>query len=152
MQIAHPDFDHANIYRAEIDARQNLTKRPLFTISSEYPSADMFAIAAAALAAASIVFKSTPNKKWLGRVCLAHARTLYDQAEKKSAWGLYTMQIRGRKSDGSQPYQTYNWQQYVLLAATWLQRATGQTRYARVRGLPAGRCLLCPALCPSSAG
>jgi len=96
--------------------------RRSFKITAEKPGSDLAGETAAALAAASIIFKSTDAK--YSATCLEHARQLYDFAEKHQ--GKYSDAI----GDAGGYYRSWSgFTDELAWGATWLYRATGEKEY-----------------------
>ena len=98
--------------------------RPAYSIDPENPGSDLAAETAAALAAASILFRATDA---------AYADQLLDNARQ-----LYTFAdtYRGRYSDSIPEAQSFynSWSGYtdeLAWGAAWLYRATGEQQYLR---------------------
>jgi hypothetical protein len=97
-------------------------KRPAFKITAEKPGSDLAGETAAALAAASIVFR--PTDAAYAATLLKHARELYTFAD----------QHRGKYSDAIPDAQNFyrSWSGYwdeLVWGALWLHRATGEAAY-----------------------
>ena len=96
--------------------------RPSYAITAAKPGSDLAGEAAAAMASASILFRSTDPV--YADKCLAHARTLFNFAD----------QYRGKYSDSITDAATFynSWSGYydeLAWAATWMYRATGEAAY-----------------------
>lgn len=117
-QVGDGNDDHASWSRPE-----SWTKaRPAWKVTADKPGSDLVGETAAALAAASMVFKKSDAT--YAATLLKHARQLYDFANEN----------RGKYSDAiPNAAQFYNsWSGYgdeLAWAAAWLLRATGETRY-----------------------
>lgn len=117
-QVGLGDLDHAYWGRPE----DMTMARPAYKITETKPGSDLAGETAAALAAASILFKdSNPT---YSNTCLQHARELYDFANN----------FRGKYADSiSDAAKFYNsWGTYydeLAWAALWLYRATGEATY-----------------------
>ncbi|MGD1952962.1 MAG: glycoside hydrolase family 9 protein [Leptolyngbyaceae cyanobacterium] len=96
--------------------------RPAYSIDPDNPGSDLAAETAAALAAASILFRSTDA---------AYADELLDNARQLYA---FADSYRGRYSDSIPEAQTFynSWSGYtdeLAWGAAWLYRATGEQQY-----------------------
>lgn len=96
------------------------TPRTLYKIDANSPGTEAAAEAAAALSAASIVFKKKDTK--YSSKLLRHSKSLFDFADKYR--GTYT---------GSCPfYCSYSgYQDELLWAAAWLYKASGESKYLK---------------------
>ncbi|KAE9606551.1 putative cellulase [Lupinus albus] len=94
------------------------TPRTLYKIDANSPGTEAAADAAAALAAASIVFKqSDPN---YSSILLAKSKSLFDFADK----------YRGSYSASCPFYCSYSgYEDELLWAASWLYKASGESKY-----------------------
>jgi len=117
IQVGDPDLDHNCWERPETMTE----KRPLTQINKKSPGSDVAAEAAAAMAAASMVFKSSDTT--YSDVLLQHAQKLFTFADT----------YRGLSSETYPKLQDfYNSTGYVdelLWAASWLYHATGDQTY-----------------------
>lgn len=97
--------------------------RPLTQVNTSYPGSDVAAETAAAMASASLVFRSKDPA--YSRLLLKHARELFTFADS----------YRGRYSESiPQVQEFYNSSGYgdeLLWAAAWLYHATGEETYLR---------------------
>lgn len=117
VQVGDPVIDHKCWDRPEAMTE----KRPLTQINTSAPGSDVAAETAAAMASASLVFKST-NPKYSSSL-LKHAEQLFDFAD--TYRGLYSESI-------PQVQEFYNSTGYgdeLLWAASWLYHATGNKKY-----------------------
>lgn len=96
--------------------------RPAFKVDQNKPGTEVAGEAAAALAAAHILFKNE-DATYAAKL-LQHARTLFDFADRYR--GTYTDAIPNAR-DFYNSYSGYN--DELVWAATWLYRATGETAY-----------------------
>ncbi|KAF6162148.1 hypothetical protein GIB67_008277 [Kingdonia uniflora] len=114
-QVGNGDADHQCWERPEdMD-----TPRTLYKISSISPGTEVAAEAAAALAAASLVFKDV-DSNYSSRV-LSQSRTLFDFADK----------YRGSYQGSCPFYCSYSgYQDELLWASTWLYKASGDAKYS----------------------
>ncbi|KAJ4755170.1 Endoglucanase [Rhynchospora pubera] len=118
VQVGDGDADHYCWQRPE----DMTTSRHAYKIDTENPGSEVAAETAAAMAAASIVFKqSDPHYSHL---LLHHARQLFDFGDK---WrGKYDKSVRAVKSY----YPSVSgYGDELLWAALWLHWATGSGRY-----------------------
>ncbi|CAH9077722.1 unnamed protein product [Cuscuta epithymum] len=115
-QVADGNADHACWERPEdMD-----TPRTLYKISSSSPGSELAGEAAAALAAASIVFKTVDAK--YSRTLLRHSRSLFKFADQKQA----------SFSTSCPYYCSFNgFQDELLWAAAWLYKASGDQNYLK---------------------
>ena len=117
-QVGDGNDDHSSWSRPE-----DWTKaRPAWKVTAQNPGSDLVGETAAALAAASMVFRSADPA--YAATLLGHARQLYNFANEN----------RGKYSDSiPNAAQFYNsWSGYgdeLAWAAAWLLRATGESRY-----------------------
>ncbi|XP_031249574.1 endoglucanase 20-like [Pistacia vera] len=94
------------------------TARTLYKITSDSPGSEAAAEAAAALSAASIVFKTVDSN--YSSSLLSHSKSLFDFADK----------YRGSYKDSCPFYCSYSgYQDELLWAAAWLYKATGDETY-----------------------
>jgi hypothetical protein len=117
-QVGNGQADHAWWGPAEVMPMA----RPAYKISATCPGSDLAGETAAALAAASIVFR--PTDAAYADKLLAHARQLYDFADRYR--GKYTDCIR----DAQAFYNSWSgYNDELLWGALWLHRATGEAGY-----------------------
>lgn len=117
VQVGDPDIDHACWERPEVMAE----KRPLYQINSSSPGSDVAAETAAAMASASLVFKSI-NPTY-SSLLLKHAQQLFTFADHNR--GFYSVSI-------PQVQKYYNSTEFgdeLLWAASWLFHATADQTY-----------------------
>ncbi|KAH6760062.1 glycosyl hydrolase 9B7 [Perilla frutescens var. frutescens] len=117
VQVGDPDLDHKCWERPE-----DMTEtRPLIQVNASYPGSDVAAETAAAMASASLVFKSSDAA--YSRLLLEHARQLFTFADS----------YRGRYSDSIPQVQSYynssGYGDELLWAAAWLYHATRDASY-----------------------
>ncbi len=95
--------------------------RPAYKITSSAPGSDVAAETAAALAAASLVFKAANNASY-GDTLLTHARQLYTFAS--SSLGKYSdvVPVGGA-------YTSYSYWDELVWGGAWLYRATSDASY-----------------------
>ena len=117
-QVGDATIDHQYWGRPE----DMTMPRPAYSIDPDNPGSDLAAETAAALAAASILFRSTDA---------AYADELLDNAKQLYA---FADNYRGRYSDSIPEAQTFynSWSGYtdeLAWGAAWLYRATGEQQY-----------------------
>ncbi|WOL19128.1 endoglucanase 24-like [Canna indica] len=117
VQVGDPDLDHKCWERPETMAE----KRPLKQVNKNAPGSDVAAEVAAAMAAASLVFKNTNSK--YSDVLLQHAQKLFTFADTHR--GLYSASI----PEVQTYYNSTAFGDELLWAAGWLYHATGDQTY-----------------------
>ncbi|GAA0184241.1 hypothetical protein LIER_31529 [Lithospermum erythrorhizon] len=117
VQVGDPKLDHSCWDRPE-DMRG---KRPLTKVDTTAPGSDVAAETAAAMAAASLVFKSSDSS--YSSSLLAHAKDLFAFADKHRAY--YSVSIPTVKTY----YNSTGYGDELLWAAGWLYHATGDHSY-----------------------
>nr|AXQ39838.1 beta-1,4-endoglucanase [Loboptera decipiens] len=95
--------------------------RPAYRIDTSHPGSDLAAETAAALAAASIVFKSTDPT--YSQHLLTHAKQLFTFAD--TYRGKYSDSI----SDAKNFYSSSGYEDELVWGAVWLYKATGDNSY-----------------------
>ncbi|BBN03770.1 endoglucanase [Marchantia polymorpha subsp. ruderalis] len=122
MQVGDPQTDHDCWQRAE----DVTIARPSYKLDSEHPGSDVAGESAAAMAAASLVFrqKGTAHEdQAYADLLLSHAVGLYD----------FASETQGTFSDTFPEMQRYynstGFQDELLWSATWLYHATGDQSY-----------------------
>ncbi|XP_047322127.1 endoglucanase 24-like [Impatiens glandulifera] len=117
VQVGNPDIDHSCWERPETMAEN----RPLSQVNTSLPGSDVAAETAAAMASASMVFKSINST--YSSLLLKHAQQLFTFADKN----------RGLYSDSIPQVQTYynstGYEDELLWAASWLFQATADQTY-----------------------
>lgn len=117
LQVGDPDIDHACWDRPEMMKE----KRPLIQVNASIPGTEVGAETAAALASASLVFKSSDPT--YSSTLLEHAKQLFTFANKH----------RASYSESIPEVQTYynstGYGDELLWAAGWLYHATGDQTY-----------------------
>lgn len=116
-KVGDPKFDHVCWERPE----EMTEKRPLTQINTSYPGSDVAAETAAAMASASLVFRSIDYS--YSKLLLEHAKKLFTFAD--SYRGSYSISL-------PQVQKFYNSSGYgdeLLWAAAWLYHATGEKMY-----------------------
>lgn len=116
VQVGDPDLDHKCWERPEDMAE----KRPLSKVDASSPGSDVAAETAAAMAAASLVFKSDST---YSSTLLKHAQQLFTFADKKR--GLYSDNV----PKAATYYNSTGYEDELLWAASWLYHATGDKSY-----------------------
>ncbi|XP_078442769.1 glycosyl hydrolase 9B7 [Wolffia australiana] len=119
VQVGDPDIDHKCWERPEVMSE----KRPLTQINESAPGSDIAAETAAALASASIVFRSVDSS--YSAVLLKHARQLFNFADKYR--GLYSESVPSVQTF----YNSTGYLDELLWAASWLYHATGEEFFMR---------------------
>ncbi|KAE9595362.1 hypothetical protein Lal_00031341 [Lupinus albus] len=116
-EVGEPDSDHQCWQRPE----DMTTPRDAYKIDEQHPGSDLAAETAAALAAASIAFK-TADPKYSSKLKM-HAVQLFDFA--KNRQGLYSDSIPAARK----VYSSSGYKDELLWGAAWLYRATGSKTY-----------------------
>ncbi|MCD9560420.1 hypothetical protein HAX54_019101 [Datura stramonium] len=117
IQVGDPDADHKCWDRPE-----DMTEaRPLIQINASVPGTEVAAETAAAMAAASLVFKS--SKSAYSSDLLKHAKQLFTFADKYR--GSYSENI----PEVATYYNSTGYGDELLWAASWLYHATGDQTY-----------------------
>jgi len=119
-QVGDGGLDHS--FWGPAESVESQMKRPSAKIDSAHPGSDLAGEAAAALAAASIVFM--PTDPAYSATCLAHAKQLYAFADKYR--GKYDASITGA-SGYYTSYSGYN--DEIVWGAIWLFMAGGDSTY-----------------------
>ncbi len=116
-QVGHSWTDHS-----VWDSAENMTmERPAYKIDRENPGSDLAAETAAALAAASIIFR--PSNPAYADTLLENAQQLYDFAEQYQ--GKYSDSI----TDAQAWYYSNEFVDELAWGATWLYKATENSDY-----------------------
>lgn len=116
-QVGDPKSDHKCWERPETMSE----KRPLTKITAKSPGSDVAAETAAAMAAASLVYK--PGNATYASSLLDHAERLFKFADAHR--GSYTRTF----PELSAYYNSTTYQDELLWAAAWLYHATGNHSY-----------------------
>ncbi|XP_042409281.1 endoglucanase 7-like [Zingiber officinale] len=117
-EVGDGDTDHYCWQRPE----DMTTSRQAYKIDKDNPGSDVAGETAAAMAAASVVFRKS-NPKY-ARLLLHHARQLFEFADKHR--GKYDGSIREARSY----YPSWSgYEDELLWAALWLHRATARAEY-----------------------
>jgi len=117
-QVGRGDLDHA--FWGPHEAMQ--MQRPAFRIDAEHPGSELAGEAAAALAAAAILFQD--HDPDYAAICLRHARELFEFADRHR--GIYTDSI----PDARAYYHSFTgYHDELAWAAAWLYRATQDPAY-----------------------
>ncbi|CAI0443963.1 unnamed protein product [Linum tenue] len=118
-QVGDGNSDHYCWERAE----DMTTPRTAYKLDQNHPGSDLAGETAAALAAASLVFK--PYNSSYSNLLLSHAKQLFSFADRFR--GLYDDTIQNAK----QFYTSSGYSDELLWAAAWLHRATGEDYYLK---------------------
>jgi hypothetical protein len=118
-QVGDGDSDHYCWQRPE----DMTTSRRAYKVDAENPGSEVAAETAAAMAAASIVFRRAGDAHY-AHLLLNHAQQLFEFADK----------YRGRYDESVEVVKSYypsssGYQDELLWAALWLHRATGRRDY-----------------------
>lgn len=117
-QVGRGDLDHAFWGPPE----SMTMERPAFRIDADHPGSELAGEAAAALAAASILFQSQDPE--YAALCLRHARELFAFADQHR--GIYTESI----TDARAYYHSFTgYHDELAWAGAWLYRATNDKTY-----------------------
>lgn len=114
--MGDPDLDHKCWNRPEAMTE----KRPLTQINTSVPGTEVAAETAAAMASASLVFKSDST---YSSTLLTHAKQLFTFADKYRE--SYSVNI----PDVQKYYNSTGYGDELLWAASWLYHATGDKSY-----------------------
>lgn len=117
IQVGDPDLDHKCWERPE----EMTEKRPLIQINANTPGSDVAAETAAAMASASMVFKSTDSS--YADSLLQHAQKLFTFAD--TYRGIYSVSIPKLQKF----YNSTGYDDELLWAASWLYHATRDQTY-----------------------
>jgi endoglucanase len=119
-QVGDGGSDHS--FWGPAESVESMTKRPSSKIDAAHPGSDLAGEAAAALAAASIVF--APTDPAYAAVCLTHAKQLYAFADQYR--GKYDAAITG----ASGYYNSWSgYKDELVWGALWLYRASNDPAY-----------------------
>ncbi|XP_059293066.1 endoglucanase 2-like [Lycium ferocissimum] len=119
IQVGDPKLDHTCWERPEAMTG----KRPLTQVNASYPGTDVAAESAAAMAAASLVFKSINSA--YSRTLLKHAKQLFKFAD--TYRGSYSISI----PKVQEFYNSTGFGDELLWAAAWIYHATEDKSYLR---------------------
>ncbi|KAK4481434.1 hypothetical protein RD792_012326 [Penstemon davidsonii] len=117
IQVGNPKTDHSCWTRPE-DSNE---KRPLTQVNTSAPGTEVAAETAAALASASLVFKTVDST--YSSSLLKHAKQLFTFANKHR--GFYSKSI----PEVQTYYNSTGYGDELLWAASWLYHATGENLY-----------------------
>ncbi|CAH1437190.1 unnamed protein product [Lactuca virosa] len=117
IQVGDPDVDHKCWERPEATTE----KRPALQVNISHPGSDVAAETAAAMAAASLVFKN--QDAHYSKSLLDHAQKLFQFADSYRA--VYSESI----PEIQDYYNSSGYYDELLWAATWLYHATGDGYY-----------------------
>lgn len=124
VQIGEAEEDHKYCLRAELD---DITPRTVYTVDRNHPGGDAVGMAAAAFAACAMALRKVSNKNALANKCMSRARKLYSAG--KGMRVCYSDSI----PECAKTYPTDNWQQFMMMGAAWMYRATEDKQYRQVR-------------------
>ncbi|XP_051149701.1 endoglucanase 10-like [Andrographis paniculata] len=117
IQVGNPTADHSCWERPEAMKEP----RPLTQVNTSSPGSDVAGEAAAALAAASLVFKTSDSA--YSSLLLKHAKQLFAFADKhRELYSVSIPEVRGF-------YNSTGYGDELLWAAGWLYHATGDQTY-----------------------
>ncbi|KAL3845310.1 hypothetical protein ACJIZ3_002713 [Penstemon smallii] len=117
IQVGNPEIDHGCWNKPE-----NMTEaRPLLQVNASAPGTEVAAETAAALASASLVFKTVDST--YSSLLLRHARQLFSFAD--GYRGSYSVSI----PEVQTYYNSTGYGDELLWAASWLYHATGDKSY-----------------------
>lgn len=117
IQVGDPEVDHGCWERPEAMTE----KRPLIQVNTSFPGTEVAAETAAAMASASLVFKSSDAT--YSSTLLKHAKQLFSFADKNQ--GSYSESI----PEVQTYYNSTGYGDELLWAASWLYHATGDKSY-----------------------
>ncbi|KAL3840234.1 hypothetical protein ACJIZ3_024825 [Penstemon smallii] len=117
IQVGDPKTDHSCWARPE-DSQE---KRPLTQVNTSAPGTEVAAETAAALASASLVFKTVDST--YSSSLLTHAKQLFIFADKHR--GIYSRSVPQVQTY----YNSTGYGDELLWAASWLYHATGEKSY-----------------------
>ncbi|EYU36779.1 hypothetical protein ABFS82_14G299100 [Erythranthe guttata] len=117
IQVGSPEADHSCWVRPEAITEE----RPLTQVNTSSPGTEVAAETAAALASASLVFRTT-DSAYSGSL-LKHAKQLFTFADKYR--GSYSVSI----PEVATYYNSTGYGDELLWAASWLYHATGEKSY-----------------------
>ncbi|KAM0896694.1 hypothetical protein ACQ4PT_023021 [Festuca glaucescens] len=120
-EVGDGDTDHYCWQRPE----DMTTSRQAYRVDKDNPGSDLVAETAAALAAASLVFRGSSDPRYSG-LLLRHARQLFEFADRYR--GNYDSSIKQAHSFYT---SVSGYRDELLWAAFWLHRATGEEAYLR---------------------
>lgn len=118
-QVGDPEADHKCWERPE----NMKEKRPLTQVNTSAPGTDVAAETAAAMASASLVFKTSDSS--YSDTLLKHAKQLFNFADKYR--GSYSVSI----PEVQKYYNSTGYGDELLWAASWLYHATGDQAYLK---------------------
>ncbi|KAF6142960.1 hypothetical protein GIB67_003916 [Kingdonia uniflora] len=127
IQVGDADIDHKCWERPE----EMTEKRPLTQVNTSSPGTEVAAETAAALASASLVFKTTNST--YSDLLLKHARQLFTFAD--TYRGSYSISIPQVQTY----YNSTGYGDELLWAATWLYHATGDQSYLKYATVEHGK-------------
>ncbi|KAJ7953112.1 Endoglucanase [Quillaja saponaria] len=119
IQVGDPELDHKCWERPE-----DMTEgRPLTQVNSSFPGTEVAAETAAAMAAASLVFKD--RNLTYSNILLKHSQELFIFAD--AYRGSYSVSI----PQVQKYYNSTGYEDELLWAASWLYHATGSSSYLK---------------------
>lgn len=117
LKVGDPELDHECWERPETMTE----KRPLTQVNTAFPGTEVAAETAAAMAAASLVFKRANSTH--STLLLKHAQQLFTFADTyRSSYSLSIPQVQ-------KYYNSTGYGDELLWAAAWLYHATGDRSY-----------------------
>ncbi|KAL5985937.1 hypothetical protein ACLOJK_027927 [Asimina triloba] len=117
IQVGDPDIDHKCWERPE----DMTEKRPLTQVNTSSPGSDVAAETAAAMAAASLVFKTSDHA--YSDTLIRHSKQLFEFADTyRSSYSMSIPEVQGF-------YNSTGYKDELLWAAAWLYHATGDVSY-----------------------
>ncbi|KAD5960812.1 hypothetical protein E3N88_12284 [Mikania micrantha] len=119
IQVGDPEIDHKCWQRPEASTE----KRPATQVNNSHPGSDVASETAAAMAAASLVFKN--QDPGYSKLLLGHAQKLFEFANNYP--GVYSKSIPIIQ----EYYNSSGFVDELLWAASWLYHATGDHDYIR---------------------
>ena len=126
-QVGNGDIDHAS-WNRDTDIDEAPGQRPSYVLNAQKPGSEVAGETAAALAAASIVFK-TEDPTYSAEL-LRHAKELFTFGE--TYQGKYSDSI----PDAAKFYNSYSgYKDELAWAAAWLAKATGEQSYINKAGV-----------------
>ncbi|RWR85937.1 endoglucanase 24-like protein [Cinnamomum micranthum f. kanehirae] len=127
IQVGDPDKDHKCWERPEAMTEE----RPVMQVNTSIPGTEVAAETAAALAAASLVFK-TINSTYSDEL-LQHSKQLFTFADTyRASYSISIPQVQ-------KYYNSTGYTDELLWAATWLYHATGDLSYLRYATVENGK-------------
>ncbi|KAG0749679.1 hypothetical protein G6F57_004934 [Rhizopus arrhizus] len=133
LMQAHPNNDTFYVQVGDGDIDNNYwgpdtnipTPRPSYQVNRTSVGTDAVALASAALASASYLFKNHLNDTGYANQLLSNATSLFDLAYSAQPRNVYTNAIPAI----AEFYNTNNYTSQLTYAALWMYKATGNTTY-----------------------